>query len=117
VIVWEINRDRVRRASKKDLFEAVYALTMLIPIGKVCSYKDIAKILGVSPRFVGLALKNNENPLITPCHRVVGSNGELRNYSFGGAKVKRKLLMIEGVGFKNSRVDKRFFYDIYSLLS
>lgn len=70
------------------------------------TYGQIGKILNISPRVIGFALKTNEDPLNIPCHRVVGSKGLLIGYAFGGIKKKKKLLENEGVRFVSSaRVD------------
>lgn len=111
MIVWEPDKNIVRKAKINDLFEAVYMLTQLIPIGKVVSYKQLADLLGTSPRIVGLAMKNNTRPIIIPCHRVVGSNGDLKGYSMGGTRIKEKLLRIEGVSIKNNRIEKNCFVE------
>lgn len=78
-----------------------------IPKGKVLTYQDVAKLAG-SPgafRAVGSAMKNNPDKSITPCHRVVGSNGKMHGYAFGGETVKIELLKHEGVEFKSTQVD------------
>jgi len=86
---------------KKDVFRVVRA----IPYGRTMSYKDVAKKIG-SPkacRAVGRALARNPLPIIIPCHRVIGSNGELRGFSTpGGIDIKRKLLLMEGSRFRRS---------------
>ena len=67
-----------------------------IPYGEVKTYKDIAKAVG-SPkgyRAVGGALNKNPIPIIVPCHRVVGSNGQLVGFA-GGVDLKAKLLELE----------------------
>ncbi len=108
----------MRKAKTNDIVEAVHILTQIIPIGKVSSYKDIAETLGIHPRLVGYAMRKNEKPIIIPCHRVVGSNGALRNYSRGGPRVKKQLLLIEGVEFdKNNRVKKSFFTSIKEFIN
>ncbi len=113
LIVWEPDKNIFRKADTGDILEAIYILTQLIPLGKVSSYKDIAETLGIHPRIVGYAMRKNKKPIIIPCHRVVGSDGSLRNYSRGGPRVKKELLTIEGVGFdKNDRVKKTFFTSI-----
>lgn len=66
-----------------------------IEYGSVCSYSDLAKKLGTSPRAVGVALKMNRVPVIVPCHRVVAKKG-LGGYSLG-IEIKLKLLKLEGV--------------------
>ena len=99
-----------------SLSELVYALTMIVPPGFVTTYSSIASILGVSPRVVGAALSANKNPIVVPCHRVVRSNGELGGYRFGGARVKRLLLELEGVRFEGDRVLRTHIIDLRDLL-
>ncbi|MBO7275741.1 MAG: MGMT family protein, partial [Clostridia bacterium] len=45
-------------------------------------------------RAVGNANKNNQIPIIIPCHRVVGADGSLGGYS-GETEIKKKLLELE----------------------
>jgi len=86
----------------------VYEVTRKIPKGKVATYGQVARMIG-SPRAsraVGMCLKKNPDAPRTPCHRVVGANGDLIGYSGGqGIVTKKKLLISEGVIFKNGRVD------------
>jgi methylated-DNA-[protein]-cysteine S-methyltransferase len=74
-----------------------------IPRGQTISYAELAKRAG-SPgaaRAAGQAMRNNPLPIITPCHRVVGSSGRL--HGFGGScdaqgsqlNIKAKLLAME----------------------
>jgi methylated-DNA-[protein]-cysteine S-methyltransferase len=116
LMVWDVEDNNVRVAGKNDLYEAIYVLTMLIPPGLVTTYKSIAEMLGVHPRTIGKAMKENKNPLIIPCHRVIHSNGELGGYSYGGARVKEKLLRIEGVRIINGRVDRKYIIDLKKIL-
>lgn len=64
-----------------------------IPFGRTVSYGAIAKAIGQpgAARAVGAA--NNANPiaLIVPCHRVIGSDGNLVGFG-GGLPLKRRLL-------------------------
>ena len=71
--------------------------TWLIPFGKVVTYGDIAVWLKkpAAARAVGGALKRNPIPIIIPCHRVIGSGGNLTGFA-GGLDLKRHLLEIEG---------------------
>lgn len=112
MLVLEPNKGFLRKADKKELYEAIYILTMLIPVGKVTTYKSIAKVLGVHPRLVGIALKKNKKPIIIPCHRVISSDGSIRGYSVGGKNVKKKLLEIEGVRIIGEKVDPKYIIDI-----
>ena len=68
-----------------------------VPYGKTVSYKDIAiRIDNLEAiRAVGQAMGANPIPIITPCHRVINSNGHLGGYS-AGLKIKEKLLELEG---------------------
>ena len=56
-------------------------------------------------RVVGNILHGNPDPEHIPCHRVVNSTGQLsRLYAFGGIEAQRRLLVSEGVVFKNEQV-------------
>jgi methylated-DNA-[protein]-cysteine S-methyltransferase len=69
-----------------------------VPFGGVTTYGELARRLG-SPRAaraVGGALNRNPIPIVLPCHRVVGSTGELVGYG-GGLERKRTLLELEGL--------------------
>ena len=50
----------------------------------------------MSAQAIGNAVGHNSISLIIPCHRVVGSNGNLTGYA-GGIDKKRKLLALEGI--------------------
>lgn len=54
-----------------------------IPYGETRSYGQIAIAIGKpnAARAVGNANNRNPLPLIIPCHRVIGSNGELTGYA------------------------------------
>jgi methylated-DNA-[protein]-cysteine S-methyltransferase len=69
-----------------------------IPFGQTQTYAELATAAG-SPgaaRAVGRTMATNPIPLVIPCHRVVGSAGDLRGYSaFGGLDAKRRLLALE----------------------
>lgn len=64
-----------------------------IPYGETCTYKDIAIRIGndKAARAVGMANSRNPIPLIVPCHRVVGANGNLTGFAHG-IEVKEKLI-------------------------
>jgi len=107
----------VRRAGLNDYVEVISALLNLIPPGFVVSYGDIARLLGVSPRLVGFVLSLNRDLIVTPCHRVVRSNGSLGGFSgFGGFRFKRRLLEFEGVMFDGEKVSRRCFMSLKVIL-
>lgn len=68
-----------------------------IPFGSTISYGELAKRLGdpLQARAVGTANGKNPIPIIVPCHRVIGSNGDLTGFG-GGIECKRWLLQHEG---------------------
>jgi methylated-DNA-[protein]-cysteine S-methyltransferase len=67
-----------------------------IPYGETVSYGQLARRIGspAAARAVGLANGSNPIPIIVPCHRVIGSNGDLTGFG-GGLPVKKKLLALE----------------------
>jgi len=75
---------------------AVYHALLKIPYGETVSYKDIAERIGCPKGYRAVGLANNKNPLpvIVPCHRVIGSDGNLTGYG-GGIDMKIKLLELE----------------------
>ncbi len=98
---------------RESYYQSVYRLVSMIPRGKVMTYGQIAKYLGMeSARFVGRILHENKDPDTIPCHRVVFVNGKLsKNYAFGGEKAQRKKLTKEGVMFNKNKVNlQRLLY-------
>ncbi len=74
----------------------VWGALLAIPYGETASYADIARRIG-RPRAVrAVGAANGANPLaiIVPCHRVIGSHGDLVGYG-GGLPIKRWLLTHE----------------------
>ena len=67
-----------------------------IPYGKTFSYKELAEMTGniKASRAVGMANNKNPVPIFIPCHRVIGSNGNLVGYA-GGLELKRELINME----------------------
>ena len=68
-----------------------------IPYGATWSYLQLAQSLGRvnSVRAVASANGGNALSIFIPCHRVIGSRGELTGYA-GGIDAKRKLIRLEG---------------------
>jgi O-6-methylguanine DNA methyltransferase len=77
----------------------VWEITRRIPYGEVRTYKWVAQQLGYKAyRAIGMALSRNPHLIITPCHRVVRSDGSLGGFtSEGGISLKKYLLELEGV--------------------
>lgn len=77
---------------QRQVWEALRA----IPYGETRSYKEVAQAVGrpAAVRAVGGACGANPIALITPCHRVVRSDGMPGGYG-GGVERKRALLTME----------------------
>lgn len=80
---------------------SVWNILLTIPYGSVMTYGEIAKIMAkqrgisrMSAQAVGGAVGHNPVSIIVPCHRVVGTNGNLTGYA-GGIDKKISLLKIE----------------------
>jgi methylated-DNA-[protein]-cysteine S-methyltransferase len=67
-----------------------------IPYGHTVSYRELARRTGndAGARAVGMANARNPISIIVPCHRVIGSRGDLVGYA-GGLERKRLLLELE----------------------
>lgn len=75
----------------------VWEQLLAIPFGKTISYLELAHRIGNEKAVRAAAMANGRNPigLIIPCHRVIGSNGDLTGYG-GGLQRKEYLLKHEG---------------------
>lgn len=87
--------------------DRVYEIVAQIPAGKVATYGDVARLAGNpgASRAVGMAMSHNRDTARVPCHRVVGSDGKMHGYAFGGEVTKREMLADEGVAMAGDRVD------------
>jgi len=74
----------------------VWDALLRIPPGRMTSYGELARTLGMprAARAVGSAVGANPLPLLIPCHRVLRQSGAFGNYS-GGAWRKRAILLWE----------------------
>lgn len=70
----------------------VWKVLAQIPYGETMTYGDIAKHINcASAQAVGGSVGKNPLSIIIPCHRVLGSKGQLTGYA-GGIERKRWLL-------------------------
>ena len=91
---------RLSFAHKATAFQLkVWRALLEIPYGTTCSYKDVAqKVGGLSwCRAAAAAIGRNPISLFVPCHRVIGSRGQLTGYA-GGLERKAWLLRLEAEG-------------------
>jgi alkylated DNA nucleotide flippase Atl1 len=62
--------------------DKVFKMVKKVPRGKVTTYGEIARHLGMNPRIVGWMLHLNRSESV-PCHRIVDRTGRLAP-NFGG---------------------------------
>ena len=93
--------------------KCVWEIMLTIPFGRTMTYGEIADKIAkqkgiekMSAQAIGGAVGHNSISLIIPCHRVVGSNGNLTGYA-GGLDKKIKLLEIERMNIKSFFVPKK----------
>lgn len=76
----------------------VWEALIQVPYGTTASYADLADKVADKSAVRAVAAANGANAIsiIVPCHRIIGSSGELVGYA-GGLPAKKKLLQLEGV--------------------
>lgn len=76
---------------------SVWSALRRIPCGETISYGELARRIGKPAAVRAVGLANGANPvgIVVPCHRVIGSSGDLTGYG-GGLPRKRWLLAHEG---------------------
>lgn len=89
----------------------VWKILLTIPYGQTTTYGEIANKLitqngKMSAQAIGSAVGHNSISIIIPCHRVVGSNGNLTGYA-GGIDKKLKLLMLERANTSSLFIPKK----------
>lgn len=84
----------VGSAFQQSVWEALVA----VPYGRTVSYLELARQLENEGAIRAVASANGANALaiIVPCHRIIGSDGDLTGYA-GGLPAKKKLLELEGM--------------------
>ena len=96
-----------------NLEQQVYKKLTEVPQGKVTSYGELAKAVGLKngQRIIGQIMKKNPYPVIIPCHRVVKSDGKVGGYAFGG-DIKTNMLQKEGLTIHDGKIldwNKKFY--------
>ncbi len=79
-----------------DFQKSVWNALLEVPYGRTSTYLDLAKKINNEKAVRAVASANGANSigLIIPCHRIIGSNGELVGYG-GGLPIKKRLLKLE----------------------
>jgi AraC family transcriptional regulator of adaptative response/methylated-DNA-[protein]-cysteine methyltransferase len=80
-----------------DFQKSVWRALRDIPNGATVTYSELARRIGrpESVRAVAAACGANPIAVIVPCHRVIGKDGSLTGYAWGGIEKKRMLLQRE----------------------
>src|SRR5690606_19640167 len=71
----------------------VWEALLRVPMGRACTYSDIARRIGqpTASRAVGAAIGANPLSFVVPCHRALGKTGALTGYHWGLTR-KRAIL-------------------------
>jgi AraC family transcriptional regulator, regulatory protein of adaptative response / methylated-DNA-[protein]-cysteine methyltransferase len=79
-----------------EFAQTVWKTLQEIPYGKTCSYKEQAEMMKSPKAIRAIASTNGRNRLaiVIPCHRVIGSDGNMTGYAAGIDK-KKWLLKFE----------------------
>jgi methylated-DNA-[protein]-cysteine S-methyltransferase len=85
--------------------EKIYKKLLEVPKGKITTYGELAKAVGLKngQRFIGRTMNQNPYPVIIPCHRVVLSSGQIGGYAFG-EHIKAKMLNDEGIEIVDGKI-------------
>ena len=88
-----------------SLDKKVYKKLAEVPKGKITTYGELAKAVGIKngQRAIGRIMNKNPYPVIIPCHRVVKSDGKIGGYAYG-EKVKLCMLKKEGIQVINGKI-------------
>jgi len=92
---WTVDEVLMRSEFQRRVLHA----TSQIPYGTLATYLGIAHNIGQpsAVRAVAQALRYNPVPIRIPCHRIIGSNGDLTGYGGDRVTLKRDILAIEGI--------------------
>lgn len=76
--------------------QSVWEALIKVPYGTTSTYLQLSKDINNVKAVRAVANANGANAIsiIVPCHRIIGTNGELTGYA-GGLGVKKKLLDLE----------------------
>ena len=81
-----------------DFQKRVWEALLRVPFGTTSTYLQLAKNIKNEKAVRAVASANGANSMsiIIPCHRIIGSNGELVGYA-GGLPIKKRLLKLEQI--------------------
>lgn len=92
---WAIDDALMRSDFQRQVLEAASE----VPYGTLTTYLGIAERIQQpkAVRAVAQALRYNPVPIQIPCHRIIGSNGNLTGYAGNKIDLKRQILTVEGI--------------------
>jgi methylated-DNA-[protein]-cysteine S-methyltransferase len=92
---WSVDDTLMRSDFQREVLRA----TAEVPYGTVVTYLSIAEAIGQpkAVRAVAQALRHNPVPIQIPCHRVIGSDGNLTGYAGNLVDIKKQILAVEGI--------------------
>ena len=100
-----VGQEVLKKREKTDFEKKVYNALMLIPKGKVTTYKLLWNFIRCrSAQAIGQALTRNPHAPEVPCHRVIKTDGTIGGYAYGMQK-KEALLKQESIIFVSNGVD------------
>jgi len=81
-----------------DFQQRVRKSLVAVPFGTTASYASLTAAVAAPTAIRAVASANGANTIsiIVPCHRIIGSSGDLVGYA-GGLRTKKELLELEGV--------------------
>jgi methylated-DNA-[protein]-cysteine S-methyltransferase len=79
-----------------DFQKSVWDALLEVPYGSTSTYLNLAKQINNEKAVRAVANANGANAIaiIIPCHRIIGTNGELIGFG-GGLPLKKRLLKLE----------------------
>ena len=88
-----------------NLEQQVYKKLTQVPQGKITTYGELSKAVGLKngQRVIGQIMKKNPYPVIIPCHRVVKSDGTVGGYAYG-RDIKTNMLQKEGIKIHDGKI-------------
>ena len=88
-----------------NLEKKIYKKLLEVPEGKITTYGELAKAVGLKngQRAIGRIMNKNPFPVIIPCHRVVKSDGKIGGYAYG-ENIKTNMLNNEGISIKDGKI-------------
>lgn len=89
----------------------VLSFLQIIPKWKVSTYKLIWDKFLVHPRTVSSIMKQNKNPLVYPCYKVIANDWKISGYNtIWWVTEKIQKLEKDWIEVINGKIDKKYFY-------